>query len=149
MPTPRPLSLPTIPKDLRPRHGLAAASAPSASPIPTPGSPFFKRRASIYAGGFAVITIAGTLIGASLKSSEQAEDKKVVKQKVAADVGGQIAILEETKTGLLQRKRHLEMKVAEVREREVKEAELKRERKELRRQGDALKRQMAFARTRD
>lgn len=96
-----------------------------------------------------MITIAGTLIGACLKSSEQAEDKKVVKQKVAADVGEQIAVLEETKMSLLQRKRHLEMKIAEVREREVKEVEIKRGREELRRQGDALKRQMAFERTRD
>ena len=141
MPTSRPAS---IPKDLRPRYGLAAPSSAAA-----PGSPFFKRRAGVYAGGLTVITIAGTLIGASLKSSQQAEEKKQVQQKVAVDVGEQIAVLEETKLSLLQRKRQLEMKISEVRERAVKEEEVRREREEMRRKGDALKREMALGRTKD
>lgn len=96
-----------------------------------------------------MITIAGTLIGATLKSAEQAEEKRTVKEKVEADVGEQIAVLEDTRGSLFQRKVMLERKIHEVRERQVKEEELKKERAALRVKGDELKRQMALGRERD
>lgn len=126
-----------------------AAATPSPALRTGPGTAFHTRRAFVYAAGFAVITIAGTLIGATLKSAEQAEEKRTVKEKVEADVGEQIAVLEDTRGSLFQRKVMLERKIHEVRERQVKEEELKKERAALRVKGDELKRQMALGRERD
>jgi hypothetical protein len=142
MPPSRPKT--SIPS-LRPRY-----APPSGTALPIgPETPFHKRRAFVYTAGFAVITVAGTLIGATLKSREQAEEKKIVKQKVEADVGEQIVVLESTRGSLVQRKIMLEKKIREVRERQVKEEELKREKEVLRAKGDELKRQMALGRSRD
>jgi hypothetical protein len=140
---------PSRPKTSIPTLHPRSASTPSASLPIGPGTPFHKRRAFVYAAGFAVITIAGTLIGATLKSREQAEEKKTVKQKVKTDVGEQIAVLESTRGSLVQRKIMLEKKIREIRERQVKEEELKRERELLRAKGDELKREMALGRSRD
>lgn len=142
MPTPRP----QIPESLRPRPQPGLATPSRSESVVGPGSSYFKRRSFVYAAGFAVITIAGTLIGATLKSSKQAEEKKAIKEKVQADVGEQIAVLEETKLTLLQRKQQLEKKIMEVRERQITEDGVKVEREKLRAKGDELKRQMALER---
>jgi hypothetical protein len=148
MPTPRS----PLPPTLRP-----SSSTPESLPINGPGSSYFKRRSFIYAAGFAVITIAGTLIGATLKSRAQAEEKEKKKmaggrekmQMQEADtVGEQIAVLEATRSSLLVRKGQIERKIGEVRERERKEVEVREERRRLREMGDELKREMALGRGR-
>jgi hypothetical protein len=41
-----------------------------------PSTPLAKRRTFVLTGAVALITVAGTLIGATLKSKEQAEEKQ-------------------------------------------------------------------------
>jgi hypothetical protein len=136
-------SRPSIPSSLR------ASTAPT--PSPSPPSHYFKRRSTIYAVGFAVITIAGTLIGATLKSRNQAEEKLAVKQKekeVQPDVTQQIAVLEETKLNLVQRRGVLERKILEVRERERKDGERRVERERMRAEGEEVRRELEMRRNR-
>jgi hypothetical protein len=144
MPTPRSPLPPT----------LRSSSTPESLNVNGPGSGYFKRRSFIYAAGFAVITIAGTLIGATLKSRAQAEEKEKrmvglrEKTQEADTVGEQIAVLEATRSSLLVRKGQIERKIGEVREREKKEVEMREERRRLRERGEELKREMALGRGR-
>jgi hypothetical protein len=57
------------------RPAGATISRPASKGIPT--TPIAKRRTFILTGAVAFITVAGTLIGAALKSKEQVEEKKV------------------------------------------------------------------------
>ena len=43
-----------------------------------PSTPLAKRRTLVLTGAVAFVTVAGTLIGATLKSKEQAEKKQVL-----------------------------------------------------------------------
>jgi len=72
----------------------------------------------------------------------------VQRKKVELDVDEQIAVLESTKSSLVMRKGQLEKKIQEVRERQVKEEELRRERQALRAKGDEMKREMELERRR-
>lgn len=143
MPTPRT----AVPSSLRPS---GSEETPLATATATPPiSSYIKRRSFVYAAGFAVITIAGTLIGATLKSRNQADEKMVaVKQKVQLDVGEQIAVLEETRLNLVQRRGLLERKIREVRDRESKDVEIREERDRLRVKREEEGREMALGRGR-
>jgi hypothetical protein len=57
------------------RPAGATVSRPATKRIPT--TPIAKRHTFILTGAVAFITVAGTLIGATLKSKEQVEEKKV------------------------------------------------------------------------
>lgn len=63
-----------MPSELR-RPAGATVSRPAPKGIPP--APIARRRTFILTGAVAFITVAGTLIGATLKSKEQAEEKKV------------------------------------------------------------------------
>lgn len=60
-----------LPKSLPPRKSVPPTSSIRSSPI------YLQRRSVTYAVGVAAIVIAGALIGAVLKTDEQAEQKKV------------------------------------------------------------------------
>lgn len=128
----------------------ARTALPSSSPrpptAPTLPASYLKRRSFIYAGGFAVITIAGTLIGATLKTRKQAEEKTEKKQQVQLDAGEQIAVLEETRGNLVQRRGVLERKIEEVREKGKKEGDMREERERVRREGEEVRREMDLRR---
>ena len=70
-----------------------------------------------------------------------------VKQKVQPDVGEQIAVLEETKLNLVQRRGLLERKIREVQDRERKDVEIRGERERLRGKREE-EREMALGRGR-
>jgi hypothetical protein len=57
--------------------GSAASNASRPAPKGIPVTSIAKRRTFVLTGAVALITVAGTLIGATLKSKEQAVEKQV------------------------------------------------------------------------
>jgi hypothetical protein len=57
--------------------GSIGSSGSRPAPKGIPITPIAKRRTFVLTGAVAFITVAGTLIGATLKSKEQAEEKQV------------------------------------------------------------------------
>ena len=110
-----------------------------------------KRRTFVLTGAVAFITVAGTLIGATLKSTEQAEEKQVrtaglrlleyfpskaptykilqtLRERAEVNKGDQIALLEATRGQLLAQRMQLEKKIGDLRERQRSKAETDSER---------------------
>jgi hypothetical protein len=68
-----------LPQKALPQKVNPTPTTPSLDALNIRSSPLFrKRRNLVLAGAVAVITIAGTLIGASLKSKQQTTEKKVL-----------------------------------------------------------------------
>jgi len=126
---------PTLPKPFASRptkHALDAATEIYQNPA------FRKRRTIVYTGAVAAITVAGALLGAVLKTNEQAEQEKVrpvvghihrrkliwclqtVKQEAEINTTGQVSLLETRRAQLMQQKQQLEKKIEDLRLRQQK-----------------------------
>lgn len=119
-------------------RGSAGSKSSRPAPKGIPSLPIAKRRTFILTGAVAFITVAGTLIGATLKSKAQTEEKQVwtewitsansyglqtIRLRAEVNNADQIALLESARGQLLAQKTQLEKKIGEVRERQRRKAE--------------------------
>ena len=121
-----PQEMPTLPQP---------TTRPAQPPAPPPQQPALpnlipllrRRRTALLTGAVVITTVAGTLIGAVLKSRQQVEAKQTARKETEADTREQIASLESARGALVAQKAQIEMKVRELRGRQerLKKGEVK------------------------
>ena len=138
----------------KPRAG-ARTNTPQQIAGAIPTTPIAKRRTLLLTGAVAFITVAGALIGATLKSKEQVQEKEVcsyatviilitflptththndlqtIRERSEVNEADQIALLEGTRGQLLGQKMQLQKKINELRERQKRKVKSDNERERL------------------
>ena len=121
-----PQEMPTLPQSPT-RPARPPAPLPQQTGISNAIPLLRRRRTAILTGAVVITTVAGTLIGAVLKSRQQVEAKQTARKETEADTREQIASLESARGALVAQKAQIEMKVRELRGRQerLKKGEVK------------------------